>query len=309
MDDSFVRKLGLNQNLMAALAQLPGTRGNMRTLRRRALALSDLQTRLSNGMLPDKDSPYDWPAEPFRSSFHKAVRNLEMPRFIRQNPAVGKTFLRQYIEFVHEFEAEMMAMEEEKAKQDEQKQQQKNKQQSSQGMKKTHSNNGETGGQQGEEGDEGGGGEEEGEGSGGQPQDSQDSDGNGASPSSLSAEAMEMRMKEMSGKNGSESNIEVGLQDLSSGGKPVQDIDKQKLKEYEEKIKQKTKELVEKFEEEWKPVAEALKEASEVFDNLEGEATTGLSRVLPRVLRWALSRPWSHLLPHPLSRLLAYVLP
>jgi hypothetical protein len=48
LDGSFVRKLGLNDSLMEALAQLPGTKGNIRILRRRALALSDLQVPSSS---------------------------------------------------------------------------------------------------------------------------------------------------------------------------------------------------------------------------------------------------------------------
>lgn len=43
LNPAFLRKLGLDKTLVDALAELPGTRGNMRILRRRALALADLQ--------------------------------------------------------------------------------------------------------------------------------------------------------------------------------------------------------------------------------------------------------------------------
>lgn len=58
-----------------------------------------LQARLTRGILP-QPKRWEWPQEPFQSTFAKAMRSLEMPRFCRRYPKLTDAVLRQMLELL-----------------------------------------------------------------------------------------------------------------------------------------------------------------------------------------------------------------
>lgn len=248
-DSTMAKQLGLTEEYLQALMDLPGT-ATTRELKSRLVALSQWNTSLQKGILP-KAVDVDWPQEPFRSKFLDVLKKLEMPRFTRRHPKLLSSLIRQFLELAKEFEGELLEQEAQRPQQQSQPQ-----------NRPPQSPRGSTGDQESQEQQQ-------------QQQDGQTQGGEGASqedPDGQQQEDSQEREGASQRKEESENgDIEIKLEDTgSTSGNPSGDGEEASSDGqgdgYAEKL---AEELLKKFEGDWAPAMEALDTATQVFDNVD----------------------------------------
>lgn len=240
-DATVAKQLGLNEEYLQALMELPGT-ATVSDLKTRLVALSQWQAALRRGFLPSA-TEIGWPAEPFCSKFIDVLKRLEMPRFTRRYPKLLGSLLRQFLELAKEFEGELLEDENEKKKQQQQQQQKlpesMQSQQSGSGDSSSSAQDGNSGeGQEGEQSDvhEGQTGEA-----------SEQADASSSKDVQLQLENMEGGGQATDPDQGDDASTE------STG--------------FAERL---AEEMLKKFEEDWSPMMEALETASLAFEDIDG---------------------------------------
>lgn len=241
-DATMAKQLGLNEEYLQALMELPGT-SSTRELKSRLVAMSQWNADLRRGILP-KAGDVSWPQEPFRSKFLDVLKKLEMPRFTRRHPKLLASLMRQFLQLAKEFEGDLQ---EEEAHQQKQQQQQNKPSQAPQ----PSGNMGDQNSEQQEQ------------------QDGSSQDGKGSTKENPDGEAEEDGEAGVaSGDRGQEGDIELKLDDMEAGqsGEPSGEGEETSQSGYAEKL---AEELLQKFEQDWAPTMEAMEEATQAFDDID----------------------------------------
>jgi len=251
-DAAVAKQLGLSEDYLQALMELPGT-SSITELKSRLVALSQWQSSLRRGVLPSPGS-VDWPAEPFRSKFIDVLKKLEMARFTRRYPKLLGSLMKQFLDMAKDFEGELL---EEQAKQ--QQKQEQHQQQPQQQTSSQSPNNSDD--QQCEKS------EQENSQSGLSGNEKEDPDGQ-------SEKADEQG--NASGQEGKqEGEIQMELEDMEGGqtdpnNATPTDADPTSTQDNSGYAEQLAEQMLEKFEENWAPAMEALDTASQAFEDIDG---------------------------------------
>lgn len=242
-DVTMAKQLGLNEEHLQALMELPGT-ATVSDLKTRLVALSQWQAALRRGFLPSA-SDIGWPAEPFCSQFIDVLKRLGMPRFTRRYPKLLGSLLRQFLELAKEFEGKLLEQEEENKKKQVQQQQQKlpesmqsQSQQSGSGDSSSSAQDRNSG--EGQEGEQ----SEVQEGETGEASDQADAS--------------------------SSKDVQLQLENIEGGGQATdaeQDDASTESSGFAERL---AEDMLKKFEEDWSPMVEGLETASQVFEDIDG---------------------------------------
>jgi uncharacterized protein with von Willebrand factor type A (vWA) domain len=251
-DAAVAKQLGLTEDYLQALMELPGT-SSIPELKSRLVALSQWQSSLRRGILPTPGS-VDWPAEPFRSKFIDVLKKLEMPRFTRRYPKLLGSLLKQFLDMAKDFEGELLEEQAKQQQKQEQQQQQQQQQTSSQSpnnsddqqcqnSEQDHSQSG-TSGNEKEDPD-------------GQSEKA-DEQGNASGQEGKQEGEIQMELEDMEGgqtdpNNASPTEAEPTSTQDNSG--------------YAEQL---AEQMLQKFEENWAPAMEALDTAAQAFEDIDG---------------------------------------
>ncbi|GAB4822634.1 hypothetical protein N2152v2_009680 [Parachlorella kessleri] len=262
------KQLGLSEAHLQRLVELPGTE-TMLDLKERLGALAQWNSLLKKGILPHAGD-LSWPAEPFRSKFIGAMKRLEMARFTRRYPQLLGPLLREFLNMVKDFEAELKAA------------QQQQQQQQPQGQ---------------------GGGQPQQSGQQQQAQQQQQQEGQGSEGGGESEQMEAAEGQDGSGESKDSKEIQVSLEDLEGGeaqqAQQAQQGEGQQGQEGEPPLtaeqvealfEERVDKLLQRFEEQWSPAMENLEAAAHAFDDvgalLEGPEGFDASKGLWRSSGW-----------------------
>ncbi|KAL4527328.1 hypothetical protein Ndes2526B_g08972 [Nannochloris sp. 'desiccata'] len=253
-DAAVAKQLGLTEDYLQALMELPGT-SSITELKTRLVALSQWQSSLRRGVLPTPGS-VDWPAEPFRSKFIDVLKKLEMPRFTRRYPKLLGSLLKQFLDMAKDFEGELL---EEQAKQQQQQEQQQQQQQQQQTSSQSPNNSDDQQCQKSEqENSQSGMSGNEKEDPDGQSEKA-DEQGNASGQEGKQEGEIQMELEDMEG----------GQPDPNKDANPTE-ADPSSTQDNSGYAEQLAEQMLQKFEENWAPAMEALDTASQAFEDIDG---------------------------------------